>query len=141
MMKKTKQDFKPELFCPIKQTLKLLGKRWTMLLIKELYYSPKSRLGFMDLRRLLPDISTKVLSQRLKEMAADGLLKRRVNARAKPVRVNYSLTDKGNDSCDIIDDLKKYGLKWGGRDTLDCSDIDCELCARERSEAISAALP
>jgi len=140
MNKKIEDEFPKELFCPMRQTIKILGKRWTILIIKEIYYSPKKKLGFMDLRRLMPDVSTKVLSQRLKEMVSDNLLKRKANNKVTPLRVNYSLTQKGKDACTIIEDFKAYGLKWASKNTRDCSEMDCELCSKKRQEEIDEKL-
>ena len=134
MKKQPPANLQPEEFCPIRQTIRLLGKHWTILIIKELYYTPKKKLGFMDLRRRLPDASSKVLSQRLKEMVKNDLLKRKVHSKKMPIRVSYRLTDKGEDACKIIEDLKEYGIKWGGRETFDCSEINCELCRRLREQ-------
>ncbi|MFH0860262.1 MAG: helix-turn-helix domain-containing protein [Candidatus Altiarchaeota archaeon] len=121
-------------FCPVRQTLRLLGKRWTLLILKEVYYSKKKRLGFMEVKTRLGNVSTKVLSERLKEMVGDGLLRRRVYSKVKPVKVDYILTEKGRDACDIIEGFKAYGLKWGGKGTFDCKRMDCELCSRMREE-------
>ena len=128
----------PEHFCPVRQTIKTLGKRWTILIIKEIFYSKKSKLSFMDLRRRLSNVSTKVLSERLKEMVSKKLLNRRADNKASPPRVYYSLTDKGTDACHIIDAFKNYGLKWGGKDTFNCADMDCELCFTEREDGATA---
>jgi DNA-binding HxlR family transcriptional regulator len=81
------------------------------------------------------------LSERLKEMVKDGLARRRVDSRATPARVYYSLSEKGSDSCEIIESLKEYGLKWGGKKTLNCEDMDCELCfGRREGERVKIAL-
>lgn len=135
---KGRNAMSPEEFCPIRHTIRLLGKRWTILIIKEIYYSKGKKLGFMDLKRELMNVSTKVLSQRLKELVKDGMIKRKVRVDATPIRVHYSLTPKGNDTCDIVTDLKKYGLKWGGKGTFDCEKIDCELCAKKREDSINS---
>ncbi|MBD3388983.1 MAG: transcriptional regulator [Candidatus Altiarchaeales archaeon] len=130
---KKDEPMSAEEFCPIRQTIKLLGKRWTILIVKEIYFGKGRKLGFMELRRRLPDVSTKVLSERLKEMAEAKLVRRKEHRDSKPVRVTYTLTDKGKDACEILKVFKGYGLKWGGKDTFNCGDIDCELCPR-RSE-------
>ncbi|MBU0762386.1 MAG: helix-turn-helix transcriptional regulator [Candidatus Altiarchaeota archaeon] len=121
-------------FCPLKETLKLLGKRWTILIIKEIYYSKRNKLSFMELKRLLVDVSTKMLSERLKEMQENGLIIRKVKDDVKPARVYYSLTDKGDDACDILEALKQYGRKWGG-EKVDCKELNCELCVEKRLAA------
>ena len=132
MKKQRKPVMNPEEFCPIRQTIKILGKKWTILIIKDIYYSSRKKLSFMELRRRLENASAKVLSERLKEMMKNKLVKRKVQANTTPPRVYYSLTEKGTDACHIVDDMKKYGLKWGGEDTRDCEKIDCELCAKTR---------
>ncbi|VVB54309.1 HxlR-like helix-turn-helix [uncultured archaeon] len=117
----------PQEYCPIRQTLSLLGKRWTILIIKEIYFSSHKKLAFNELRKKLGSASAKVLSERLKEMIDAGIIKRKaVNSEQK--RVYYSLTPKGDDACHIIDEMKKYGLKWGGKETFDCDKVDCEFC-------------
>ncbi len=118
-------------YCPLKETLKLLGKRWTILIIKEIYYSKRKKLSFMELKRLLSGVSTKMLSERLKEMQENGLLERKVKDDVKPSRVYYLLTGKGGDACDILDALREYGKKWGG-EKVDCKKSDCELCIEKR---------
>lgn len=124
---------RPQIICPIKETLRLLGKRWTILIIKEIYFSKSKKMGFMELKRALEGISTKMLSERLKEMAASKLLFRREDPSFAPPRVNYTLTDKGKDACQIISSLKEYGLKWGDGE-FDCGDTDCELCIKKNDE-------
>ncbi|MFH1787991.1 MAG: helix-turn-helix domain-containing protein [Candidatus Altiarchaeota archaeon] len=124
----------PEVFCPVRQTLKMLGKRWTLLIIKEIYYSKNKKLSFMELKRRLGNVSTKVLSERLKEMADDSLINRKEREDLTPARVYYTLTGKGKDVCKIIDEFKEYGRKWGGKKTFDCKDMDCELCFKLREE-------
>lgn len=131
---KKKTPLTPQEFCPIRQTIKLLGKRWTILIVKELYFAEERKMSFMDIRRALPDVSTKVLSERLKEMASADLVERKVHSEMKPIRVTYKLTEKGSDACDILQEFKTYGLKWGGHDTFDCSDSDCELCPRKEED-------
>ena len=131
---KKEELLQPEIFCPVRQTIKMLGKRWTMLIIKEIYYSKTKKLSFMELKRRLVNVSTKVLSERLKDMIEDELLERKEQKDLKPARVYYSLTSKGEDVCQIVNDFKEYGLKWGGNKTFDCKDMDCELCFEMRDE-------
>ena len=130
--KKVNIALTPEEFCPTRQSIRILGKQWTLLIIKEIYYARYQRLSFMDLSRKLKDASSKVLSERLKEMAEDGIIKRKEVPDTVPVRVLYSLTDKGRDACRIIEKFKDYGLKWGKKgETFDCKRVDCELCTKE----------
>jgi DNA-binding HxlR family transcriptional regulator len=133
--KKKSIILKVEDFCPIRQTIRLLGKQWTLLIVKELYLSRWTRLSFMELSKKLKDASGKVLSERLKEMVTDGLINRKVHPGTKPARVYYSLTLKGKDSFRIIEAFRKYGLKWAHKGvTFDCSRMSCELCSDQKTE-------
>ena len=86
-----------DLFDPLCATRKLLdriGDKWTSMLVKVLAEAHPSERGFAELRRLLPGISHKMLSQTLKSLTRDGLVTRRVEP-AIPPRVFYALTDLG----------------------------------------------
>jgi DNA-binding HxlR family transcriptional regulator len=132
-LKKANISLTPEEFCPTRQSIRILGKQWTLLIIKELYYARYMRLSFMDLSKKLKDSSSKVLSERLKEMAEDGIVRRKVVPDTNPPRVFYYLTKKGQDACHIIEAFKDYGIRWGSKDkTFDCKRVDCELCTKDR---------
>jgi len=86
-----------DLFDPLCATRKLLdriGDKWTSMLVKVLAEAHPSERGFAELRRLLPGISHKMLSQTLKSLTRDGLVTRRVEP-AIPPRVFYALTELG----------------------------------------------
>jgi DNA-binding HxlR family transcriptional regulator len=127
---KNPESMHPDEFCPMRETVKLLGKQWTILIIMDLYYSKNKTLSFMELSRKLKDASSKVLSERLKDMTGDGLLKRNVDDTVKPPRVHYKLTKKGEDACNILHEFKRYGLRWPKKATFDCTQVDCELCPK-----------
>jgi DNA-binding HxlR family transcriptional regulator len=69
----------------------LLGKRWTFLIIAQLLASSQS---FQELYTHMQGISETILSERLKELEREGVLRRQVRAR-RPLRVTYHLTEKG----------------------------------------------
>src|SRR5918992_240197 len=69
----------------------LIGQRWTGAIVAVLLDGP---LHFSEIRRLVPEISDRLLSERLKELEAEGIVERRVIDGA-PVRTEYSLTKKG----------------------------------------------
>jgi DNA-binding HxlR family transcriptional regulator len=73
------------------RAVELIGKRWTGAIVAVLMEGP---LHFSEIRRLVPDISDRLLSERLKELEAEGLVDRRV-IDGSPVRTEYSLTKKG----------------------------------------------
>ncbi|WP_328385750.1 helix-turn-helix transcriptional regulator [Streptomyces sp. NBC_00400] len=75
----------------VTRVFELLGKRWTGLIVATLMPAP---VHFADLRRAIPGISERMLSDRLVELAAAGLLVREVDP-GPPLRVSYRLTEAG----------------------------------------------
>ena len=73
------------------RAVELIGKRWSGAILAVLMDGP---LHFSEIRRAVPEISDRLLSERLKELEAEGLVERRV-IDGSPVRTEYSLTDKG----------------------------------------------
>ena len=73
------------------RAVELIGKRWSGAIVAVLLDGP---LHFSEIRRLVPEISDRLLSERLKELEAEGLVERRV-IDGSPVRTEYSLTGKG----------------------------------------------
>lgn len=73
------------------RAVELIGKRWSGAIVAVLLDGP---LHFSEIRRLVPEISDRLLSERLKELEAEGLVERRV-IDGSPVRTEYSLTRKG----------------------------------------------
>jgi DNA-binding HxlR family transcriptional regulator len=73
------------------RAIELVGKRWTGAILLVLMDGP---LHFSGIRQLVPELSDRLLSERLKELEAEGIVERRVLDGA-PVRVEYSLTEKG----------------------------------------------
>jgi DNA-binding HxlR family transcriptional regulator len=82
----------PELkSCPVETTFKIIGKRWTVLIIREIL---KGNTQFNRFLENIKGISPKVLTERLRELERLGMIKRRIVSQY-PIRVEYSLTDKG----------------------------------------------
>ncbi len=74
------------------RAVELIGKRWTGAIVSVLLGGP---LHFSEIRELVPEISDRLLSERLKELEAEGIVERRV-IDGSPVRTEYSLTAKGS---------------------------------------------
>src|SRR3981081_179235 len=72
------------------RAIELVGKRWTGAILLVLLDGP---LHFSGIRQLVPELSDRLLSERLKELEAEGIVRRRV-LEGSPVRVEYSLTEK-----------------------------------------------
>lgn len=79
--------------CPIRNVLSRIGDKWSLLVLHTLAGS-REPLRFSALRRLIPDISQKVLTDTLRHLEEDGLVVRTVYAEVPP-RVEYSITERG----------------------------------------------
>ena len=94
--------------CPIRNVVARFGNKWALLLILVLHENGAVR--FNGLKALIPDISTKVLSDTLRVLAADNLVKRTVFPEV-PIRVEYELTDTGKSLVPIIISLTEWAQK------------------------------
>ena len=90
----------------------LIGRRWTGAIIFVLL---KSRCRFATLRGAIPDITDRMLSERLQELEQEGIVERTV-VPDTPVRVEYALTRKGRALAAAIDAIAEWAHKWGGLD-------------------------
>ncbi len=95
-------------FCPLAMASDVLGGRWTMMLLSELL---RGTSRFNDLRRGLPRMSPTLLSKRLKELEAAGLLARSPSAE-DPGLYEYALTDAGLAVEPIVDAMGDWGHRW-----------------------------
>lgn len=96
-----------ELWCPVNATLALMNRRWTLHIIRALLEGKKR---FNEIGRLY-GINPRTLSERLRQLESDGLLKRHVISAAPP-NVEYELSDKGRALNRIIDALAEWGVSW-----------------------------
>lgn len=94
--------------CPIRTTLELVGGKWRLLILHQLR---NGALRFAELRRLLPDISEKMLVQELRHLTAAGLLGRH-NYGEVPPRVEYELTAVGRAALPLIAAVAEYGQHY-----------------------------
>jgi len=113
--------------CTVNLTVKYLTKKWTLLIILELYKGKDHTRRFSELMDSLGDITQKILSERLKELEEEGIITKRVDAKTFPVKSEYSLTDSGLDLVGVIRGIKMWALKWK-IDNLPCSKQDCSVC-------------
>jgi DNA-binding HxlR family transcriptional regulator len=97
----------PELkACPIEVTFRIIGKRWTVLIIRELL------MGHTQFNRFIQNIgiTPKVLTERLRELEHLGMIKRRIVS-DYPVRVEYSLTDLGREFESVLLSAASFSMK------------------------------
>lgn len=113
--------------CTVYQTGRYLMKKWTLLIILELYKGSGYTRRFSDLKDSLGDITAKVLAERLKELEDEGLVEKRVDATSFPVKSEYTLTESGLEIIEIIRGIKRWALKWK-IDNIACGSQDCKEC-------------
>jgi DNA-binding HxlR family transcriptional regulator len=97
-----------ELWCPVTAAAAVLGRRWQLVLVDRLMGGGKR---FNEIKELIPGISSKVLSETLRDMEEDGLVERTVTA-GPPIHVTYSLTRKGRELNHVLRDFRAWGEKW-----------------------------
>jgi DNA-binding HxlR family transcriptional regulator len=95
-------------FCPLAMAAELLCTRWTMVLLRELVAGTTR---FNDLRRGVPKMSPTLLSQRLRELEAAGIVERRALKSEKGV-FEYRLTESGKDLRAVVEAMGFWGQKW-----------------------------
>jgi len=105
-----------------------IGKKWTVLIILEMWKEGDSEWKrFGELKDVMRDITPKMLSQRLKELEREGLVIKRVDASAFPIKSEYKLTDSGIELVEFIKEIKYWALKWKVLDPV-CLAQDCRHC-------------
>ena len=97
--------------CPVETTLKLIGNKWEVLVLRDLMPGTKR---FGELKQSIGGISQKVLTSKLREMEADGLVERHVFAEVPP-RVEYSLTPLGRTLKPVLDAMEQWGTAYKKR--------------------------
>lgn len=94
--------------CPrFEKGMQLLSKRWTGLIVYQLLQGPQR---FCNIEGAFP-ISGRILSERLKDLEHEGMVKRDVYPET-PVRIEYSLTEKGLALAPVIKEIGKWAVDW-----------------------------
>lgn len=101
------KDELPE--CPVATTVRLIGNKWKLLLLRNLIYNGKQR--FKDFLNTVPSISKKVLTDNLRALEEDGLIEREVFAEVPP-RVEYSLSPLGLSLKPVLDAMRDWGTDY-----------------------------
>lgn len=95
--------------CPkYEAAISILGKRWTALIIRVLLDGPKR---FKDIKTQIPGMSDKMLTDRMKELEAGGIVERHVYPET-PVRIEYVLTEKGKSLEGVIAEIQHWSEDW-----------------------------
>ena len=94
--------------CPVETTLKLIGDKWKVLIIRDLLTGTKR---FNELKKSLDGISQKVLTSNLRSMENAGLINRKVYAEVPP-RVEYTLTETGYSLKPVLNSMVSWGTEY-----------------------------
>jgi DNA-binding HxlR family transcriptional regulator len=92
---------------PIRESLKLLGRKWTLLIIRDIAFLKLQRFG--QILRNNPGLTPRVLSRRLEQMKDEGLVKKTRSEGGEGFR--YSLTSKGEDAVYILLAILRFGIR------------------------------
>lgn len=93
--------------CPIRNVLSRFSSKWAMLILCVLSENEATR--FNSISKAIPDISPKVLTETLKSLEADGLIRRKLYAEVPP-KVEYSLTEVGKSLIPILNNLISWAM-------------------------------
>lgn len=96
-------------FCPrFHKAVELVGRRWTGTILREMMAGADR---FCEIRDAIPDLSDRMLSERLKELEAEGVVERAVYPET-PVRIEYRLTEKGRALGGVIESVGVWAETW-----------------------------
>ena len=102
-------DTAPATICPrYHRAIELIGKRWTGAIVRALL-SGAERFG--EIGAAVPELSDRMLSERLKELEAEGIVERTVHPES-PVRVDYRLTAMGRDLEGAVGAIERWAERW-----------------------------
>ncbi|MFN2450076.1 MAG: winged helix-turn-helix transcriptional regulator [Candidatus Baltobacteraceae bacterium] len=99
----------PSGLCPrYHRAVELIGRRWTGAIVRTLAARPRR---FNELVCAIPGISDRLLTERLRELEAERIVRRDVHA-GSPVRVVYDLTQRGRDLQPALDEIAQWAQRW-----------------------------
>lgn len=94
--------------CPVETTLRMIGKKWKIIILRELLTGTKR---FGELKKSCSGITQKVLTYNLRSMEDDGLVSRKEYAEVPP-KVEYTLTDVGYSLAVVLDSMASWGTDY-----------------------------
>jgi DNA-binding HxlR family transcriptional regulator len=112
--------------CAVFKASNIIGKRWTLSLLLELYKGKDKWKRYNHIKSKLPGITPKMLSARLKELAKAEIISKRVDSTLIPIKSEYSLTKHGEEFIDVIKHLKTWSLKYKANKS--CDSRVCKNC-------------
>jgi DNA-binding HxlR family transcriptional regulator len=95
--------------CPLyHEAVELVGRRWTGAILRVLMDGP---MRFSEIAQAVPELSDRLLSERMKELEARGIVERIVHP-GPPVRVEYSLSRMGRELEPALSELQRWARRW-----------------------------
>jgi DNA-binding HxlR family transcriptional regulator len=96
--------------CPYyHQAIELIGRRWTGAIVSVLIHRQALRFG--EIAEAVPELSDRLLSERMKELERHGVVRRTVRP-GRPVRVEYELTEMGRELAPAVHELERWARRW-----------------------------
>jgi len=96
--------------CPLyHEAIELIGRRWTGAIVSVLIH--RTTLRFGEIAQSVPELSDRLLSERMKELEARGVVVRTVRP-GRPVRVEYELTEMGRELAPAVHELERWAQRW-----------------------------
>lgn len=103
------QDGRFSGFCPLfHRAIEIIGRRWTGAIVRALL---AGNTRFCQIRSIVPGLSDRLLSERLKELETEGIVERRVLPET-PVRIEYHLTGKGSALAAVVESASDWAEEW-----------------------------
>jgi len=108
--------------CNVYKTIDLLGRKWCMPVMLHIYNGVGSTQRFSEIKEGVEDLSSKVLTERLRELESFDLVERMVDGSTIPNKVEYSITEKGSELITIFHQIKSWATHWDF-DNSDCHNF------------------
>ena len=96
--------------CPIYKNMEALSKKWVWHILRVIAEGKTVR--FTEVKDALPDINSRILSERLSDLEEEGMIERSVKE-TKPIVIEYAITEKGKDFKGVLDAFCSWAKKWG----------------------------
>ena len=112
--------------CPIETAFEHIGRKWAINIIRDMFLGKKRFREFLESN---PELSGKVLSQRLKELEDDGLIKKKIVSKT-PLKAEYELTEKGKNLDKVLYEIIMYSMKNYSNEVFkNPSKFDEKICS------------
>ncbi len=105
------------LACPVRASLDILGRKWTLLILYSLGFMRINR--FNEMRTYMPEITGSVLAKRLRQLEKTGYVKKKLERNTSSMGVIWELTEKGEDTVPVIMSLIAHSSRWNARELFE----------------------